>query len=135
LRTENTEEEEEEEEEWRVQVLTLLLATRRAYRSACVGHVSQSEYHRGFLKWALLEISCRGIRMDFLSMPLIILGVCHFALLGCERVGAWAAFLKMTLTLTLRLGWSDEKQNLRYLMMLMMMMMMMTELSLYAVGM
>jgi hypothetical protein len=26
------------------------------------------------------------------------------ALLGCERVGAWTAFLEMTLTLTPRLG-------------------------------
>ena len=54
LRTENTEE--KEEEEWRDRrVLALLLSTRRAPRSACVGHVtsrptvSQSECHRGFL--------------------------------------------------------------------------------------
>ncbi len=109
-----------------IRVLTLLLATRRANRSVCVGHVtsrptvSQLEYHRGFLSELFKILVAVVLRTGFLSMPLIILRVCHFALLGCERVGAWAAFLKMTLTLTLRLGWSDEKQNLRYLMMLMM---------------
>jgi hypothetical protein len=71
-----------------IRVLALLLATRPTTKSACVGHVtsrptvSQSEYHRRFLSGLFKILVAVVLRMDFLSMPLIILRVCHFALLG-----------------------------------------------------
>ena len=54
-------------------VLALLLPTRPTTRSACVGHVTSRPTVSRVSKWALLDISCRGLTTDFFSMPLIIL--------------------------------------------------------------
>ena len=43
-------------------VLALLLANRHATRSACVGHVMSRPTVSRVSKWALLDISCRGLK-------------------------------------------------------------------------